>query len=78
MEELKLPTAHVTVGWLNSAGPVPVMATNECDDPNCGCHEAIREMKKRLQENECLGRNGPAKDTKPGQLCPGCGRVIGE
>lgn len=49
MPDLKPRTAHTSVGWLNSVGPVPVMASSECNDPDCGCHEAIRETERKAK-----------------------------
>ena len=49
---LKLQSAHKTVGWLNSVGPVAVMASSACGDPNCGCHQAIREGNRKKPEEE--------------------------
>jgi len=46
--KLKLRTAHESVGWLNSVGPVSVSSTSECDNPECGCHAAIKEYRERL------------------------------
>ncbi len=39
---LKLRTAHENVGWLGD-GPGGVTTITECDNPNCGCHQAVRE-----------------------------------
>ncbi len=51
--KLKLRTAHESVGWLNSVGPLAIgPCPYECDNPECGCHEAIKKYKEQLDSHQ--------------------------